>query len=36
MTGSKNVDAAKDLIDFMLTPDAVAVIRAQGLEPTIQ
>lgn len=33
MNDSKNVDAAKVLINFMRTPDAATVIRAQGLEP---
>jgi ABC-type Fe3+ transport system substrate-binding protein len=33
MTGSRNADAAKAVIDFLRTPDAMAVFKAKGLEP---
>jgi molybdate transport system substrate-binding protein len=36
MGGPKNVDVAKALVDFLRTPDAAAVIKAQGLEPAFQ
>ena len=33
MGGVTNVNAAKALIDFLRTPEAAAVIKANGLEP---
>jgi molybdate transport system substrate-binding protein len=33
MTGAKEVEAAKALINFLRTPEAVAVIKAKGMEP---
>jgi molybdate transport system substrate-binding protein len=33
MGGTKNAEAAKALVDFLLTPEAAAVIKAKGLEP---
>lgn len=33
MGGAKNVDAAKALVNFLRTPEAAVVIKAQGLEP---
>ena len=33
MTGAKEVEAAKALINFLRTPEAVALIKAKGMEP---
>lgn len=33
MTSAKDAEASKALIDFLLTPEAAAVIRAKGMEP---
>jgi molybdate transport system substrate-binding protein len=33
MAGTKNVEAAKALVDFLRSPEAAVVIRAQGMEP---
>jgi molybdate transport system substrate-binding protein len=33
MSGTKNAEASKALVDFLRTPEAVAVIKAKGLEP---
>ena len=35
MTDAKNVKAAKALIAFLRTPEARAIIKAKGMEPTI-
>ncbi len=33
MTGTKNAELAKALVDFLRTPEAAAVIKAKGMEP---
>ena len=33
MTGAKDADAAKALVDFLRTPEAAKVIKAKGMEP---
>ena len=33
MTGAKDAALAKSLVDFLRTPEAVAAIKAQGMEP---
>lgn len=33
MTGAKDAEAAKALIDFLRTPEAAVVIKAKGMEP---
>jgi molybdate transport system substrate-binding protein len=33
MSGTKNAEAAKALVDFLRTPEAAAVIKAKGMEP---
>ena len=35
MVGAKNVNAAKALVDFLRTPEAKALIKAKGMDPTI-
>jgi hypothetical protein len=35
MGGPKSAGAAKALVDFFRTPKAVAVIKAQGMEPAV-
>lgn len=33
MTGAKEVEAGKALVNFLLTPDAAATIKSKGMEP---
>jgi molybdate transport system substrate-binding protein len=33
MASAKNADVAKQLVNFMRTPEAAAVIKAKGMEP---
>lgn len=33
MTGAKNAEAAKALVDFLRTPEATMVIKAKGMDP---
>ena len=33
MAGAKNAEAAKALVNFLRTPEAAAVITANGLQP---
>jgi molybdate transport system substrate-binding protein len=33
MSGTKNAEASKALVDFLRTPEAAAVIKAKGMEP---
>ena len=33
MASAKDADAAKALVNFLRTPEAVAVIKAKGMEP---
>jgi molybdate transport system substrate-binding protein len=36
MTAAKDVAAAKELIDFLRTPEAAAVMKAKGMEPAAE
>jgi hypothetical protein len=33
MVGSKDAEASNALINFLRTPEAIAVIKAMGMEP---
>jgi molybdate transport system substrate-binding protein len=33
MAGAKNADIAKELVNFLLTPEAAVIIKAKGMEP---
>ena len=33
MTGAKDTEASKALVDFLRTPESAKVIKAKGLEP---
>jgi molybdate transport system substrate-binding protein len=33
MTGAKEVEAGKALVNFLRTPDAAATIKSKGMEP---